>query len=185
MSKQPSYILTDPNSGRHLYGRGWLGLIPLVGGFVGLGLISLGLFKYKDKKLVLIGVAALSFTVIIYGTLFWYINSDSARKQWSSTIPGQLNSLVKNIEFYKLQNGEYPDSLEQLLENDKTLLIYDPVSARAFGDQKKYNYYKFNDHYTLFSSGIDMIEKTGDDIFPNIDTSKTGLIKLSILNNSR
>jgi len=185
MSKQPSYILTDPNSGRHLYRRGWLGLIPLIGAFVGLGLISLGLFKYRDRKLVFIGIAATLFTVIVYGSLFIYMNSDSARKQWSSVVPGQLNSLVKEIEFYKLQNGQYPDSLEQLLLNNKLLLIYNPVSAKAFGQKKKYTYRKANNHYILFCSGIDRIENTDDDIFPSVDTVKTGLIKSSILNDGR
>ena len=31
----------------------------------------------------------------------------------------QLNSLAKNIEFYKLQHGQYPDTLQQLLDDDK------------------------------------------------------------------
>ena len=183
MSKQYSDILTGPNSGRHLYGRGWLGLVPLIGVFVGFGLVSLGLFKYKDRKLVIIGIAAILFTVLIYGCLFLYMNSDAARKQWSSVVPEQLNSLVKDIEFYKLQNGEYPDSLEQLLPNNKLSLIYDPVSTKAFGKKKKYNYQRVNNHYILFSSGVDKIAKTIDDIFPSIDTTKTGLIKSSILFN--
>ena len=183
MVKQPTYILTNPNSGRHLYGRGWLGLIPLIGAFVGFGLVSLGVFKYKDRKLVFIGIADILFTVFIYGSLFLYMNSDSAREKWSSVIPDQLNGLVKEIEFYKLQNGEYPDSLDQLLPSNKLSMIYDPVSAKAFGQKKKYNYRKDDNHYILFSSGIDMIEKTGDDIFPSIDTVKTGLIKSPIPNN--
>jgi hypothetical protein len=185
MSKQSAYILTDPNPGKHLYGRGWLGLIPLIGAFVGLGLISLGLFKYRDRKLVFIGIAAILFTVLVYGSLFIYINSDSARKQWSSVVPEQLNSLVRDIEFYKIQNGQYPDSLEELLQNNKLLLIDDPLSAKAFGQKKKYNYRKANNHYILFSSGIDRIENTDDDIFPSVDTAKTGLIKSSILNDGR
>jgi hypothetical protein len=31
-------------SARHLYGRGWFGLIPLIGGLIGPGLIQLGIF---------------------------------------------------------------------------------------------------------------------------------------------
>lgn len=185
MSKQSTYIQTGPNSGKHLYGRGWLGLIPLIGAFVGLGLISLGLFKYRDRKLVRIGILATSFTIIVYGSLFIYMNSDSARRQWSTAIPEQLSSLVKEIEFYKLQNGQYPDSLEQLLKNNKLVWIDDPLSARTFGDKKKYNYQKANNHYILFSSGIDMIKNTSDDIFPSVDTINTGLIKSSTLNNGR
>jgi hypothetical protein len=55
--------------GSHLYGRGFLGLIPLIGVFVGIGLILLGAIKYRNKKLVLIGFAALVPTVLMYGSL--------------------------------------------------------------------------------------------------------------------
>jgi len=37
----------------------------------------------------------------------------------------QINSLVKNIEFYKLVHGQYPDNLQQLLKDDKLAPIYD------------------------------------------------------------
>lgn len=179
MSKPPLYILTNPNSGRHLYRRGWLGLIPLIGAFVGIGLLTLGLARYKDKKLILIGVSAILFSVIVYGSIFLYANSNAARKQWATVVPQGLNQIVKDLEFYKLQTGSYPDSLEELLSNNKLLVIYDPVSARAFDSKKRYNYQKLNDHYLLFSSGIDRIKNTKDDIYPtiDIDTSKTGLIK--------
>ena len=55
--------------GSHLYGRGYLGLIPLIGAFVGLGLILLGAIKYQNRRLVLIGFAALFPTILIYGSM--------------------------------------------------------------------------------------------------------------------
>jgi hypothetical protein len=101
-------------TGRHLYRRGWLGLIPLVGGFVGIGLMVLGIFKYRDKKLFLIGLAALLFTVAIYSSLYFYSTySVTARGQWAEMSKLNLNTLVSHIEFYKLQNGSYPDSLKR------------------------------------------------------------------------
>jgi hypothetical protein len=177
MSRLPPYILTNPSSGRHLYGRGWLGLIPLFGFFVGIGLLTVGIVKYKDKKLIWIGVGAIFFTVAIYGSMFLYMFSDTARKQWATIVPHQLNTIVRSIEFYKVQHGQYPDSLEQVHQNDSTVSIYDPVSAKANEKQTKYNYMKINNRYMLFSSGIDKKPKTADDIFPTINTTNIGLIR--------
>ena len=105
MAKQPTYILTEPSSGRHLYGRGWLGLIPLIGFFVGVGLLVLGIVRYRDKKLIWIGAAAMSFSIVLYGSLFIYLNSDANRRSFAPVSRQLLDDLVKNIEFYKLQNG--------------------------------------------------------------------------------
>lgn len=62
---------------KHLYRRGWLGLIPLIGAVVGIGLICLGIFKYRDRKLTLIGVSAVLFTVIFYTVLFYHGNNSN------------------------------------------------------------------------------------------------------------
>ena len=176
MSKLPAYILTNPNSGRHLYGRGWLGLIPLIGAFVGVGLVALGVFKYKDKKLILIGVAGILFSVVLYGGLFLFMFSDTARRQVVTIVPQNLNTVVRDLEFYKMQKREYPDSLDQLYSINKFSPIGDPVSVNGPGPQKKYNYRKLGSRYLLFSSGLDKRPGTVDDIHPTIDTIGTGLI---------
>ena len=168
---------------KHLYGRGWLGLIPLIGGFVGLGLIVLGLFKYRDRKLILIGFVALLPTVLIYGSMIYYFQfSEQYRKDYSQFCQPQMNDLIKHIEFYKTEHGSYPDSLEQLTVDKYALVIItDPI---LFNDQTRnrgrYYYKNLGNHYTLFSSGIDRVPYTGDDIFPSekfFDSTKTGLIR--------
>jgi len=158
----------NSESAKHLYARGWLGLIPLVGGFVGIGLIILGIFKYRDKKLIIIGTAALLFTVAIYSSLFYMTDySDTVGKGTAKISEKFLNSLVKDIEFYKLKNGSYPDSLEQLLSNNDIVEIYDPMLTRRPGAKEtKFNYKKTGDTYILFSSGLDRIPNTKDDIYP-------------------
>ncbi len=161
-------MTTNTQSAKHLYGRGWLGLIPLVGGFVGIGLIILGVFKYRDKKLIIIGTAALLFTVVIYSSLFYMTAySDTVGQGTAKISEKYLNSLVKDIEFYKLKNGTYPDNLEQLLSNDDIVEIYDPMLTRRPGAKEtKFNYKKTGDTYILFSSGLDRIPNTKDDIYP-------------------
>lgn len=178
--KQSFYIHTNPTTGRHLYGRGWLGLIPLVGFFVGIWLTTLGLGVYKDKKLVLIGLAAILFTPLVYGSLFYYLrHSDAAPQMQVPFAQGQINDLVKEIEFYKLQKGSYPDSLEQLQPNIEGSLIFleDPISSTKGGNPYLYNYKKIGSGYTLFSSGVDKIINTVDDIYPTLSLEGTGFIR--------
>ena len=177
-------MLTHFNPAKHLYGRGWLGLIPLVGGVVGIGLILLGIFKYRDKKLILIGTFALLFTIGVYGSMFYYtFYSDAGGKNMVPITKVWLNDLIKDVEFYKLKNGVYPDSLEQLqnLRNNEVVFIDDPiVSRRPEAKNTKFNYQKIGDKYTLFSNGLDKIPGTPDDIYPSIilqDSGKIGLIK--------
>lgn len=174
-------MLTNFNPAKHLYGRGWLGLIPLVGGVVGIGLILLGIFKYKDKKLILIGLMALSFTVATYGALYYFGEySETGRKGVAAVSLLWLNDLVKDLEVYKLKHGEYPDSLEQLRNKDELIPIYDPLhKSKVDNVARKFIYKKINSKYLLYSCGIDQIPHTKDDIFPTItltDTSKFGLI---------
>lgn len=156
-----------------MYGRGWLGLIPLVGAFVGIGLIGLGAFKYKDKKLVLIGIAALLFTIFVYGGLFFYSEYSQTgialKKQLALDI---MNNLVKDIEFYKLQHGDYPDSLKQVKATNRLALLNDPMSSRMFGQVKDLHYQKSDTGYILFSVGEDMKPNTRDDIYPSVQLNK-------------
>ena len=92
----------------------------------------------------------------------------------------QLNSLIKNIEFYKLSHGHYPDNLKQLLDDDKLAPINDAAQGMNTKENSYYNYEKVGDKYVLFSSGQDGIPKTKDDLYLQViisDSSKIGLIK--------
>jgi len=151
----------------------WLGLlclIPLVGAFVGLGLLLYGLLKYKDKWLSIIGAGGILFTIFVYGSLFHAMNHASVfKKAFASIAQQELNSLVKNIEFYKLQHGQYPDSLRQLQIDDKLAPIVDPSQSERLRDEKEYNYQRIGEKYTLFSSGSDGISGTKDDLYPQME----------------
>jgi hypothetical protein len=106
------------------YKNGWWGLLPLIGGIHGVIMIVNGIFKYKDKKFALIGLAGVLFTVAVYAPLIYESRKGIAFVDMSKI---QLNSLVKEIEFYKIQNGEYPDSLRQLDIHDSFTSIHDPI----------------------------------------------------------
>lgn len=171
------YTLSKTSTPKPPYLLGLLGVVPLVGAFVGIALILYGIFKYKDKWLVLIGIGSIAFTVAVYGTLFYVgFKSDFGKGQFAQISKMELNTLVKQVEFYKIQNGLYPDSLQQLQEKDEFINIHDPLMNNRKNDL--YNYHRVGNKYTLFSSGIDGIPNTSDDIYPSIkiDTNKMGLI---------
>ena len=160
------------DSSRPPYGLGFLGLIPLVGFFVGIGLTLYGVIKYKDKKLIIIGIACMVFTVIVYSTLFYVgFKSDFGVDLWKGHAQMQLNSLVKHIEYYKLENGKYPDSLQQLNRENELIFIFDPTQSTKNRENVYYNYKNLGDKYLLFSSGKDGIPNTEDDIFPEINSN--------------
>jgi hypothetical protein len=163
------------------YLLGLICLIPLVGAFVGIGLLLYGLLKYKDKWLSIIGAAGILWTVIVYSTLFYAGTHASVFKKGFEDISQmQLNSLVMNIEFYKLAHGQYPDNLKQLLDDDKLAPINDAAQGMNTKEESYYNYEKIGDKYIVFSSGQDGIPKTKDDLFPQItiiDNSKIGLLR--------
>ena len=162
------------------YLLGLLCLIPLVGAFVGLGLLLYGLLKYKDKWLSIIGAAGILWTILVYSTLFYAgTHASIFKKDFEDISQMQLNSLVKNIEYYKLIHGQYPDSLKQLLNDDKLAPIYDAAQGMNAKGNVYYNYERIGHKYSLFSSGQDGIPYTKDDLFPQVaisDSSKIGLI---------
>jgi len=165
-----------------MYAKGWFGLIPLIGFFVGIWLIVESISKYKDKKLLSIGIASMLFTVIIYSSMIYYFRySEQFRRDYAPFSKEYLTSLVSDIEFYKSQKGYYPDSLEELSSINKIVIINDPILNTKNGPNSgKFYYKKLGDKYTLFSCGIDKIPNTADDIFPalnNLDTSKIGFIR--------
>ena len=164
------------------YKLGYLGFIPLVGFYVGLGITLFGIFKYKDRKLIIIGIASMLFSVFVYSAINHVVfNTDIGKVDKEKLAQVRLNSLIAEIEYYKEQNGNYPDSLSQVKVERELLFIIDPTSK---SDVHYYNYKNFGENYLLFSSGSDQLKNTSDDIYPKIKKLKNvGWIKSK--NNSR
>lgn len=160
------------------YLLGILCFVPIMGAFIGVALVLYGVFKYKNRLLILIGSSGIIVSIIVYGLFnYWDKHSSIFNAGLIEGNKATLNVLVKEIEFYKVQNGAYPDSLEQLNGDDKKEDLFDPLAS----DSKKSNkfYYKIiGNKYTIFSSGRDQTPYTKDDIYPTIkiDTNKMGLI---------
>lgn len=166
-----------------------ISFIPLIGllfGIAALVLSILGWRKRGAKIVALIASLGMLCTVALYGALFYFgfVQRggvyDELRQQLTVNT---LSTLVSEIEFYRLQHGVYPESLEQLQESqpNKPIFIVDtsspPFSAEPF---RLFYYERSGDaHYYLRSVGNDGKAFTADDILPHIEqteNSKIGLL---------
>jgi hypothetical protein len=169
-------------TGKHLYYWGLAGLIPNFGLITGCVLLYQGIVKYKNKVLIIIGIADILLTVVFWIFMFRPGGVSSVDRLEEEQTQAGLNQIVKNIEFYKMQIGIYPDSLQQLGLQNTFVFTSDYFSKEDSTDNKQdYIYKKLRyDRYTLFSVGPDHIPYTKDDIHPTVtwgDTIKFGWVK--------
>ena len=166
------------------YVFGCASFVPLLGIFVGVIAITIGLSSRKKGGgvLALLGAGGIAFSVILYGSLFYFgfVQRggvyDGLRAQMAQST---INALVPQIEFYRLQHGTYPPSLDALRKassGQSMLMTFDPSTTipRPF-------YYERigNDHYYLRGVGPDGKPFTADDLVPNVDVpdgSRIGLL---------
>jgi len=171
--------------GRGAYVIGGLSYIPLIGVIFGIIAIIWGLAKYKKggRGVVIVGTGGILFTIIIYSGLFYFgfmkrggVFDDLRQKsaKW------EVTKLVETIEFYKLQHGHYPESLEVLAKSaskNNPAYVHDPTQINISDNTSNaYFYYEVIDDgnaYYLLSVGTDKKPFTADDILPDVDTSKS------------
>ncbi len=165
------------------YVLGGLSFIPLIGVIFGIVSIIWGVRSKSigGRKLAVIGASGIAVTVLLYGGLFYFgfVQRggiyDGLRTQLAQA---QLNTLVQSIEFYKVQHGAYPESLEEVrrsLPKASFVSVYDPTQSGP-----SYFYYERvdADHYYLRGVGRDGKPFTADDIVPQIDTASAGKLGL-------
>jgi hypothetical protein len=94
----------------------------------------------------------------------------------------QLYTLVQAVEFYRLQYGSYPDSLEQLqatLPKQSLVITFDPTGFRLGSLPRRFYYQRVGtDHYYLRGVGADGHPFTADDILPDITIAPNSQIGL-------
>ena len=156
---------------------GGLSFIPLIGVPLGVAAIIWGLVSRKARRLtvVLLGLDGIGCTIVIYGALFFFgfVQTggiyDRLRGQLAQQ---QLYTLVQAVEFYRLQYGSYPDSLEQLqatLPKQSLAVTFDPTGFRIGSLPRRFYYERVGiDHYYLRGVGVDGQPFTADDIVPDI-----------------
>lgn len=176
------------------YVIGGVSFIPGIGIIFGIIAIIWGLVTKKlgGKKLAIIGACGIGFSVILYGSLFYFgfVQRggvyDELRVELSKNT---ITSLVQAIEFYKTQNGHYPESLEvlrQSLPENSMVFVHDPTDVQMGGEPRYYHYeLKGQNHYYLLGVGLDGKPYTNDDVLPSIELNQNGGVGLLIHQGSK
>jgi len=158
---------------RKFYYLSLLCLIPGFGILIGIVLLCYAIFVFRNLKLIFVILLTIGGGILLLKIDDYYLSQDMkyGKEHDSDFIllaADDLDKIVQHLDLYKLQHGVYPDSLQQLQKQDPTLNIMDPLLGRNSAAHKFINYYyqKNGDSYTLFSSGIDGIPHTKDDMFP-------------------
>ncbi len=172
-----------------LYIASGLSFIPLVGIFVGLIVILFGAIgKFKNKILIIIGSCGILFSIILYSSLFYFGFKHRGGTFDDLTVQmaeNQLTNIVKELEYYKIQNDTYPDSLNHLDTENSFIFINDPILQKIDTKNKNplYYYHVSDSGYYLFSVGFDGEPFTDDDLLPKIsceEADKIGILKCTI-----
>ncbi len=149
-------------------------LLPGFGLIIGLFLIFFAVFEFKSRSFILIILGEMAISVLFFILLkndaeYQFHYSKESAVLFSREVVDDLNSIEQKLKDFKLKFGNYPDSLEQLEKEYPELHIKDPLSARnpKINKSVDYNYHSFDTTYLLFSSGIDAIPNTKDDIYPS------------------
>jgi hypothetical protein len=172
---------------------GGISFVPGIGILFGIIAIIWGLVTKKlgGKKLAIIGACGIGFSVILYSSLFYFgfVQRggvyDDLRAQMSENT---ITSLVQAIEFYKTQNGNYPESLEVLknsLPENSMVFVHDPTHVQMGGEPRYYHYeLEGENHYYLLGVGPDEIPYTADDVVPKININQNSGVGLLIKDGS-
>ena len=176
------------------YILGGISFIPLIGILFGIITIIWGLSTKKSggKKLAIIGTCGISLSIALYGSLFYFGAVqrggvyDDLRVKLSQTT---ITSLVQAIEFYKIQNGNYPKSLESLSESlpeNSMVTVFDPAIPPLSAEPRYYHYQlEGSSHYYLLGVGPDEKPYTNDDLVPDVEVKSSGGIGLLIHDSSQ
>jgi hypothetical protein len=165
-----------------------ISFVPLLGVPFGIAAVVWGLLRLDrgGGKVAAVGAGGVLFSVLLYAGLFYFgfVQRgglyDHLREELASTM---LTNLVSEVEFYRVQHGEYPRSLEDLggPANNPVASIYDPTVVSVKGKQRLFYYELSADGsgYYLRGVGQDGVPFTADDLLPQVEHvpgSKIGLL---------
>lgn len=173
-----------------------LSVVPVIGIAIGAMAITWGLNtrKARGKRLAAFAVLCIALSVGLFFALYREVGDFGLRQQIqrldtfdlirAGIARNALNALVPAIEFYKVQYGRYPETLDELAASrpkDSQIMILDPMTVRLGSIPQNFYYRRVDaDHYYLRSVGPDGIPFTADDIVPDIVVtpgSHLGLLK--------
>jgi hypothetical protein len=125
------------------------------------------------------------FPIVIVSVIYMTVHKHGGAmdKAFKDAAEIQLTILVKEIEYYNIQNGRYPDSLPQLSKNSTSVTTFDPIQSRIKSKNSNYYYSRVDSGYFLFSAGYDGLPFTSDDVLPKVsceEAQRIGILKCTI-----
>jgi len=160
--------------------------------------------QYKGAgKVITIALIGIALNIAGYGALFYegFVKKDGVFGDLKAQMAQQtLDQLVPSIEYYKIVNGHYPETLQVLVPAmDKTkpvdmkaglppgafVNIIDPMQMmdiHQLGKEPHTFFYQLTpdkSHYYLLGVGRDLTPFTPDDVLPNLpeeQLKKTGFL---------
>lgn len=159
-----------------------ISFIPLIGVLTGTICILNAAITRRPNSILLgmLGFAGIMVSVVLYGSIFYkmYDGEGFGGKDFEPHAISAMTSLIRNIEYIKIQNGTYPQSMEEVranLKEGEMVFSFDVSGPMKMGEQQRDFYYEVvNDgnNYLLFGIGVDATPFTEDDIYPIIDPVK-------------
>ena len=161
-----------------------ISFIPLIGVPLGLICIAVAVVVRKDnsKLLGVLGACGILSTIVLYGVVLPLVGLMFSLGSHSSMFEPHarsiLTTMVRHIEYYKLQNNRYPTDLAELrssLKDGEMVFSFDVTGPLKMGESpREFHYEVINNgkQYVLFSIGADGKPFTKDDIHPLIDPTK-------------
>ena len=191
MTASDSSTSTSPPAARHVgtgaYVAAALSFFPLLGVLVGIVAIVWGLTTRRagGRTIAAIGAGGIALTIALYGGLFYFgfVQRGGLYDDLRAKLAQQnLNAAVKEIEFYRLNNGKYPDLLADLQASEsktsvgKAVLI-DPRLKSSLTPRLFYYKRIDADHYYLRGVGLDGQPFSKGSLGPKLPaTAKLGLV---------
>lgn len=165
------------------YVIGGISFVPLLGVPFGIVAIIWGLLTGRKggRSLALMGVGGIAVSVVLYGGLFYFgfVQRDGIYDELRTSMAQlSLNSLVKHIEFYRVTHGEYPDSLQEVvdsvLENGLDIVMVQDPRQMPWQNEPGLFYYRKADnaHYYLRAVGPDGDPWSEGSLGPQVETGQ-------------
>ncbi len=115
----------------------------------------------KQKGFTLVELLVVIAILAILATISLVVYTNAVKNARDARRKAEIISLAKNIESYKIDHGNYPDSLEDLKTGQNTLIATDPLNdATHYYSYQKYNAGEYGCTHKFYVLGVTKFENS-------------------------